>query len=185
MQSKTVNGPRKSKSPIPHAATGRASAELACWPSSRHRLHPDSFDTTSQPLVFISGQGLVLLHVTKLSAIASCKHALTSALAATKALDEGGDRGGRRDRHSRQYIRGQHTEVTAPQTLDPHAFPARHATSSTTTRPCSGLKHFLHVATTCTRRRSILLSNAKLPTGPTRILSKATQELTVLDTLPG
>ena len=57
-----------------------------------------------------------------------------------EALDESGDRGGRRDCQSRQHLGGQHIEVAAPQTLNPHAFPARHATSSTTSRPCSGLK---------------------------------------------
>ena len=77
--------------------------------------------------------------------------ALASALAAAEAPNGASDRGGRRDC---QLPGGQHIEVAAPQTLNPHAFPARHATSSTTSRPCSGLKLFLQRGSPATRTHS-------------------------------
>src|SRR6516165_6376129 len=82
----------------------------------------------------------------RLRRFARGKHALTSALAATEPLYVSSDRRVRSDRQTRQQIGGQHTEVAAPQTLDPYAFFVRHATSSTTSRLCSGLKRIAPLA---------------------------------------
>ena len=64
---------------------------------------------------------------------AGCKHIPTSA---AKALDESRDRGVGGYHQARRLTGAQHTEVAALQTLNPHAFPTGHATSSTTSKPC-------------------------------------------------
>jgi hypothetical protein len=52
----------------------------------------------------------------------SCQHALAPALAAAEALNESGNRSVRPDRQACQYIRRQHIEVAAPETLNPNGF---------------------------------------------------------------
>jgi hypothetical protein len=62
--------------------------------------------------------------------LASCQHALTAALAAAKAFDEGGNRRVRRDRKARQPIAVQHAHKPATKTPNRDAGLGTHTVSS-------------------------------------------------------
>ena len=80
----------------------------------------------------------------------------------TQALDESGDRSVGGDRQTRQHIGGQHTEVTAAQTLDPHAFSIRHATSSQVDRSLMLPVNVIGGTRSCERAHSALRHEAAL-----------------------